>query len=114
VVADLKTELRGTCVDVFCNGEKVYVVPKRLNKGQAVKRFLAYKKEDSSLAAGDSEFDIPMLQAAGTGFAPAGFRKAYSIAFEPEEMPEDLIFSDALLKRCLEMSNQTLERRCSV
>ena len=38
VVNDLKTSLDTKYVDVFSNGEKVYVVPQTLNKGTAVDR----------------------------------------------------------------------------
>lgn len=59
-------------VDVFSNGVKVYVVPKKLSKGNAVKRFRERLTADKVIAAGDSEFDVSMLQAADVAIAPAG------------------------------------------
>lgn len=38
MIKDLNKTLKTELVDVFHNGEKVYVVPKKLNKGMAVKR----------------------------------------------------------------------------
>lgn len=103
VVEDLKEKLDESLVDVFNNGVKIYVVPKNLNKGQAVRRFLEYVKEKYAIAAGDSAFDISMLREADKGLAPAGFAQAFQIDFAAEEMPGDKIFSDALLKKCLDI-----------
>lgn len=44
-VAMLKAHLNLSLVEVFCNGIKVYVLPKKLNKGSAVRRF---RKRSSS------------------------------------------------------------------
>jgi len=90
-------------VDVFNNGTKVYVVPRILNKGRAVERFVEWKNADSEIiiAAGDSEFDISMLKVADHGLAPDGFTDKYSIDFLVEEMPGDELFSEAVLSRCL-------------
>ncbi|MDE7044719.1 MAG: HAD family hydrolase, partial [Acetatifactor sp.] len=55
------------------------------------------------IAAGDSEFDIPMLQAADTGIAPGGFRQEYSIDFQVEEMPGKGLFSDEMTEKVLEL-----------
>lgn len=72
LVAALDTNL----VSVHANGTKVYVVPKGLDKGDAVARFQVFIREKTgqsvtSVAAGDSDFDIPMLQAAQMAIAPA-------------------------------------------
>lgn len=69
VVENLKEKLDAGLVDVFSNGIKVYVVPKILNKGKAVERFRKYIGADYVIAAGDSEFDISMLEAADAGIA---------------------------------------------
>lgn len=50
----------------------MYVVPKNLDKGTAVKRFRAYLGDDVEkvVAAGDSEFDISMVECADEGIVP--------------------------------------------
>ena len=73
VVNDLKTSLDTKYVDVFSNGEKVYVVPQTLNKGTAVDRLREKLKPEFVIAAGDSTFDIPMLSTADRGLVPSGF-----------------------------------------
>lgn len=101
VVENLKARLDVSKVDVFCNGAKVYVLPVDLNKGSAVKRFMGRIGEGTSIAAGDSAFDIPMLQAADIGICPVGFTAAYGPAPALREMPGSRVFSEELLEECL-------------
>lgn len=44
------------------NGEKIYVLPKSINKGSALKRLKELIKCSFIFAAGDSSFDIPMQE----------------------------------------------------
>jgi hypothetical protein len=54
--------------------EKVYIMPQELTKGVAVRRFKEwFKRNDMTIAAGDSELDIPMLQIADIALVPSGF-----------------------------------------
>lgn len=99
--ADLREILDAKLVDVFCNGEKVYVVPRDLNKGKAVSRFREYIHADYVVAAGDSEFDIPMLREADAGLAPHGFRDGFGIGFSVHEMDGQEVFAEFLLEECL-------------
>lgn len=69
-VKKLSDKLNASLVDVFNNGVKVYVVPKKLTKGNAVSRLKALLNAEKVIAAGDSEFDISMLQCADMGIAP--------------------------------------------
>lgn len=62
----------------FFTGEKVYVVPKKLNKGAAVTRLARQLGATEFAAAGDSLMDISMLNAAQT-------------AYFTEDLPEDMI-----------------------
>lgn len=83
-VQRLRQQLDQELVDVFSNGTKVYVLPKMLTKGNAVLRLkqrlvvdgiVAADRgfaTDRIIAAGDSEFDIPMLLAADYGYCPEG------------------------------------------
>lgn len=67
---ELKKILDVSLVDVFCNGVKVYVVPKKLSKGTAIRRLRERLKPAQVIAAGDSEFDISMMLEADVGIAP--------------------------------------------
>ncbi len=68
----LREKLDPEWVDVFSNGTKVYVLPKSLTKGHAVLRLKKRLAAEIVIAAGDSEFDIPMLETADYGFCPEG------------------------------------------
>lgn len=103
VVAELREITDTDTADVFHNKEKVYVVPRKLSKGNAVERFRECIKADQIIAAGDSGFDISMLRAADIGIVPHGFRQEYSIDFRVEEMPGNGIFSDEMTEKLLEL-----------
>ncbi|MDE7477514.1 MAG: HAD hydrolase family protein [Lachnospiraceae bacterium] len=80
VAEALRKVLKADVVDVFNNGVKVYVVPKTLNKGKAVERFKSYVGAGYVIAAGDSEFDISMLEAADLGIAAPCLAQNYSFS----------------------------------
>ncbi len=114
VVNDLKTFLDTKYVDVFSNGEKVYVVPQTLNKGTAVDRLREKLKPEFVIAAGDSTFDIPMLSTADRGLVPSGFIQKYEIPKTSgarkkiDEMTSKKIFSDALLEKVLKIKTESV------
>lgn len=94
----LRGKLDLSMVDVFTNGVKVYAVPKMLNKGTAVKRLKEYLGSNMVIAAGDSEFDIPMLMAADSAVCPEGLvpqRDGIIFAGENEFLSERML-SEAL------------------
>ena len=101
VVEDLRDALHTELVDVFHNGGKVYVVPRALNKGKAVQRFREYIHADFVVAAGDSEFDISMLEEADVGLAPHGFAEEFAVDFTVREMDGRKVFAESLLQECL-------------
>ena len=68
----LRQQLDSSLADVFTNGVKVYAVPKMLDKGTAVERLRDYLGEKEIFAAGDSEFDIPMIKTADHAVCPRG------------------------------------------
>ncbi len=108
VVQYLRSQLNVGIVDIFHNGEKVYVVPKKLSKGMAVRRLREKLKPESIMAAGDSEFDISMVKEADHGFVPYGFTEAYQISDDRNkimEMESKRLFSEALLEQALKMSS---------
>lgn len=107
VVCKLKDKLDLSLVNVFNNGVKVYIVPKKLDKGTAVMRFRKYieKKEsvEEVVAAGDSEFDISMIECADKGMVPEGFISRYDIDnINTEkriyEMPGKKVFAEEFLE----------------
>lgn len=103
VAADLKKRLDMRSVDVLLNGAKLYVIPKYLSKGMALKRLKSRLKDSFFLAAGDSAFDISMLREADVGFAPYGFQKNYGIDFAVEEAGKGALFSEAFPERALQI-----------
>ena len=108
VVCMLRSKLNLSLVDVFNNGIKVYVVPKNLDKGTAVKRFRGYlgKCVGKVVAAGDSEFDIPMVKCADEGIVPKGFMNRFKLADDNGkicEMPGKKVFAEEILEKlCLD------------
>lgn len=102
-VDDLREVLDTGLVDVFHNGEKVYVVPRDLNKGKAVQRFREYMHADFVIAAGDSEFDVPMLRSADVGLVPHRFAQEYGLDFAVRQMDGRKVFAESLLEACLSL-----------
>ena len=74
-ICRLRERLGFSQVEVFSNGTKVYAVPEKLNKGQAVRRFRQKVQADLVTAAGDSRFDLPMLTEADLGLADWELKK---------------------------------------
>lgn len=85
-------------IDVFTNGAKVYAVPKRLNKGEAVRRFRERFHPERVIAAGDSEFDLPMLAEADVGLAPEALGRKYKLGEHVRCMEASGIFSEQILE----------------
>ena len=53
------------------------------------------------IAAGDSEFDVSMVEEADYGIVPPGFTYMYNCKKNLLEMEEDTIFSEALSEKAL-------------
>lgn len=98
VVKELKEVLNETLVDVFNNGIKVYVVPKTLSKGMAIKRFKKYINAEEIIAAGDSEFDVSMIKNADIGIAPKGLLEDDNVLDNVRILPSNKIYSEEVLK----------------
>lgn len=90
VVENLRSILDVTLVDVFHNGVKVYVVPKALSKGNAIRRFRKYIGAEYVIAAGDSAFDITMLEAADYGIATEELADQYHFLENVIALPSDM------------------------
>lgn len=104
VVNELREILDQSLVNVFNNKEKVYVLPTSLSKGNAIERLRKYLKAEFIIAAGDSEFDISMVEAADLGLVPYGFKSEFNIKSDICEMKEG-IFSEQLLMKCLKFQH---------
>ena len=65
---ELTREADGSLVTVCTHSRKVYCMAKSLTKGVAVRRLKEYLGADRLIAAGDSELDVPMLEAADSCF----------------------------------------------
>lgn len=72
-VSDLESFLNIDLVDILYNKDKLYIMPKVLNKANMIRRFLRKqgfgKENDMVFAAGDTEFDKGMIELADIGFA---------------------------------------------
>lgn len=100
----LKAVLDLEQVDVFSNGSKVYVVPRVLNKGDAILRLQERLKADKLIAAGDSEFDVPMLRVADEAYAPDELRYCFAAGEDSRVtfLPTGKEFTEQLLWKLLE------------
>ncbi len=105
VTEELRRELGDSGTDVFHNGNKVYVVPRALSKGNALRRFRQYTGAEQVWAAGDSAFDCSMLEEADRGFAPHGFKEHFPAGDSVAEMPGAAVFSEELLEAALACLN---------
>lgn len=100
-VERLKKILNLSVVDVFCNGSKVYVLPRQLNKGLALRRLMQRLGGGATIAAGDSIFDIPMLNAADLALAPIDLTEEKDCKKHVIGIEKAGVFSDAMLVKIL-------------
>jgi hypothetical protein len=73
---------------------KVYCFPRSLDKGQAIRRYRARFGLGACIAAGDSAFDLPMLEAADHCFCPGAI--AGQVANPNKTVCRDGLFSNLL------------------
>ena len=66
----LKENLEESLVDIFSQGEKIYVLPKNLNKGEGLLRLKKYLSPEKIIVAGDTIFDVPMLKLGDESYFP--------------------------------------------
>lgn len=97
----LRKALDTNLVDTFNNGEKIYIIPKELNKGNALRRFKDLIKADFVIACGDSEFDISMLEKSDLALIPQAFRWQLKTGGKILINDEKTIFSDFILENVL-------------
>lgn len=102
---NLRQQLDETKVDILNNNLKVYVVPKNLNKGRALKRLQEKLGFAYTIAAGDSVFDVPMLEQADFSIAPKELADACPNLKFSRRMNSEGVFSEYVLeqvKSCIE------------
>ena len=90
-------------VEIRNQGVKVYVLPKVLNKGYAITRLKERLNGDFLIAAGDSGFDVTMLQCADKAFLPPELAETIQVEDNMEVIGDGILFSDGLLERILDM-----------
>jgi predicted mannosyl-3-phosphoglycerate phosphatase (HAD superfamily) len=86
-VERLITMIYTECFDACFVHNKVYVFPKSLTKGIAIKRLRERLQPDAVISAGDSMLDVPMLTAADIAIAPASleFQRANKFSLPDED-----------------------------
>ena len=101
-LARLRDALDLTHVALFQNGVKVYAVPRMLDKGSGVRRLRRRFPAARVFAAGDSLFDLPLLEAADTAFYPAGLPYSGRTGQQAVAVPAQAgVFSDVVLESVL-------------
>lgn len=107
----LRQKLDTSLVSLEGTGEKIYVVPKELNKGNALKRLLERTGPLFTASAGDSSFDISLLQQADFGFVPGGdlFHGLKSKGKIVDFTNNSCFFSEEVLSYVLLLHNQIIE-----
>ena len=76
-------------VQILRDSRKVYCFPKPLDKGTAVRRYMSRSRKKSCMAAGDSEFELPMLAQADICFYPPGHQEGIGRLRDPEGSAAD-------------------------
>lgn len=102
-VDNLRNQLDLAIVDVFHNGLKVYVVPKKLSKGNAVIRFRNMVNATKVIVAGDSEFDLSMFAEAMIGLAPKDLEQKYELPDNVISFEREDVFSECVLEFIMNM-----------
>lgn len=105
----LKERINTQKADVFCNGIKVYIVPRQLNKGSATLRLKNRLRAETAVAAGDSGFDIPMLNMADFAVAPAELKGEKGLLPKVFYTEKEKLFSEELLKKILDFTKEKVK-----
>lgn len=66
----LRGQLDAGTLDVLCDRRKLYILPRAIDKGAAVRRYRLRFPTGLAIAAGDSAFDVPMLETADVAILP--------------------------------------------
>ena len=101
VVYELESRINTELVDVFNSGVKIYIVPKKLSKGNAVERFRKYIKARKVIVAGDSELDISMFGIADVAIAPRKLYTKCQLPIKTIVLPERKVYSEEVLEEVM-------------
>lgn len=102
IINNLKSRLDIKLIEVLNNGEKIYILPKALSKGSAIKRFKEYINADMIISAGDGEFDISMIENSDIGIIPMDFKwQINSINNSVLRNTSKKLFSEFVLEKTL-------------
>lgn len=82
-------------LSIFKDKRKVYCIPISLDKGSAMRRYQKRIGNNYCMAAGDSLFDIPMLEKADVSFFPKVLQNVFDKS-QGERVMCDGIFSNVL------------------
>lgn len=85
-------------VQIGLQGQKVYVLPRHINKGAALQRLRQRYPQAVIYAAGDSDFDVPMLLAADYAFAPEALADQLTMQKHKLLVPEQQLLAEAVLE----------------
>jgi hydroxymethylpyrimidine pyrophosphatase-like HAD family hydrolase len=69
-VMNLLLEIAGTTIEVFNDNDRIYVIPRAINKGIALQKLRNQLDVEYVISAGDSVVDIPMLRVADIALVP--------------------------------------------
>lgn len=103
---ELNSGFEGKGIVIRRAKEKLYVMPEKLEKGEAVERFRRFILENENickenlkiLAAGDGEFDISMFHKADFAYANAALRPILGESPNISYLGESGIFSEEILQ----------------
>lgn len=102
----LSNELNQNIVSIFNNGCKIYILPKNLDKGTALKRFKTKYGITHLIAAGDSLFDLPMLNIADVMYFPEALKlNLCNSSCKINIIPERELLSDKMLQDIIEKNH---------
>ena len=85
-----------TNICILYDRHKVYCLPLTLNKGVAIQRFEKRYGFAKAIAAGDSEFDLPMLLCVDTAIIPSGV--GWQFNSQNVIVISDNVFSDGICR----------------
>ncbi|WP_312653123.1 HAD hydrolase family protein [Aminipila sp.] len=95
-IEQLKLSLNTEKVYIDKNGVKVYIFPKILDKGSSIQRLRNYISGDYTfISAGDSKFDIPMIEKADIGICPKELEEVNNVRIKKFSK---LTFTEDMLK----------------
>lgn len=107
--AVLREKLSGLPLNILSDSRKVYCLPRTMQKGAALHRFRRRFQTGFAVAAGDSVFDISLLNAADAAVATAGLEGAVRCR-RRVTVDSGEIFSDSLCSLLEQMCPDKLRR----